>query len=164
LNAIPPNPPEVQAPAQNEPQEPARNEQQQIAAAPPIQTPEPTPPTGRRLAFKEVRRELTNEDLASPGAQKLLLDALERADAECETLRSYVSQFHEADKRAAVLAEKLKPQKALDVAFGVGTGLGGAVVGLAPVFWDAHLALGIAALIVGSLLVIGGIVTRSVKG
>jgi hypothetical protein len=35
---------------------------------------------------------------------------------------------------------------------------------LAPVFWDAHLALGIAALIVGSLLVIGGIVTRSVKG
>ena len=44
-------------------------------------------------------------DLKSPGVQKMLLDELERADAECEGLQSYASRFHDADKRAAVLEE-----------------------------------------------------------
>jgi hypothetical protein len=44
---------------------------------------EPTPTTGRRQAFRDLRRQLTDEDLGSAGVQKLLLDELERAESQC---------------------------------------------------------------------------------
>src|SRR4051812_2926690 len=78
----------------------------ELAAGAP--SPEPTPTSGRRLALQGLRRELSEEDLKSPGAHKMLLDALESSDAQAETLRGYEVQFHVADKRAAVLEEKLK--------------------------------------------------------
>ena len=123
---------------------------------------EPTPPSGRRQALRDLRRELTNEDLASPGVQKMLLDELARADGDCELLNGYVTRFHDADKRAAVLEEKLRAQTALEIAFGVGVGLGGAIMGLAPSLWDKD-PFGYLALIVGSLLIIGASVARVYK-
>jgi len=56
--------------------------------------------------------------------QKLLLEDLERAEAECETLEGYVERYHDADKRAAVLEEKVQAVTALEIMFGVGVGLG----------------------------------------
>ena len=131
-------------------------------AAAPAPACEGTPPSGRRQALRDLRRQLTDQDLTSPGAQKLLLDELERVDAECELLRGYVTRFHDADKRAAVLEERLRTQTALEVAFGVGVGVGGAIVGLAPSFW-ASPPRGYIALGVGLLLVLGGTVARVVK-
>jgi hypothetical protein len=123
---------------------------------------EPTPASGRRQALRDLRRQLSDEDLASSGAQKLLLDALERADGECEEMKSYVTRFHEADKRAAVLQERLHTQTAMEVMFGVGVGAGSAMVGLAPVFWNTpprgQLVLG-----VGLVLLIGATVGRVIK-
>ncbi|MBX3666451.1 MAG: hypothetical protein KF834_12265 [Burkholderiales bacterium] len=130
--------------------------------SPAVTTGEPTPPTGRRQALRDLRRELTNEDLASPGVQKLLLDELGRADADCEILNGYVTRFHDADKRAAVLDEKLRTQTALEIAFGVGIGVGGAIMGLAPSFWDKQ-PLGYLTLTVGFLLMIGAIIARVIK-
>jgi len=128
-------------------------------AAPPA---EPTPPSGRRQALRDLRRQLSDDELTSPGVQKLLLDALEQADAKCEELAGYLARFHEADKRAAVLEEKLRTQTALEIAFGVGTGLGGAIVGLAPVFWNQQ-PQGYIVLVVGCLLIVGSVIARAVK-
>lgn len=123
---------------------------------------EPTPATGRRQAFRDLRRQLTDEDLRSAGVQKLLLDDLERAETRCESLSSYVDRFHTADKQAAVLEERIKTDKASEISFGVGIGLGGAVMGLAPLFWNEQprgwLALGI-----GVALIIGATITRAVR-
>jgi len=117
--------------------------------------PEPTPPTGRRQALKNLRRQLSDDELSSPGAQKLLLDALEAKDAECESLSSYVQRYHEADKRAEVLKEKLKTSAATEIGFGVGVGLGGVLIGLAPTIWSQQPTGGILAA-VGVLLMAGG--------
>lgn len=124
---------------------------------------EPTPASGRRQALRDLRRELTDEDLASPGVQKMLLDDLERADSECELLTAYVTRFHDTDKRAAVLDEKLRTQTALEIAFGVGVGLGCAIMGMAPSFW-ATQPLGALTLVVGFLLTVGATVARMIKG
>lgn len=119
-------------------------------------------PSGRRQALRDLRRELTDEDLSHPGVQKLILDELERADAECDTLSIYVDRFHEADKRAAVLDEKLRTQTALDVFFGVGVGLGGAIMGLAPQFWQ-HQPNGALALVVGLCLIFGAAAGKVIR-
>ena len=123
---------------------------------------EATPATGRRQALRDLRRQLTDEELASPGVQKLLLDDLQRADSECDLLSGYVARFHDADKRAAVLEERLRTQTALEVAFGVGVGLGGAMMGLAPGLWTTP-PYGTLAFTVGLLLMLGAIVARVIK-
>lgn len=120
------------------------------------------PASGRRAAFRDVRRQLTDDELKSSGVQKLLLDMLQEADDEREGLRAYVSAFHTADKTAAVLDIQVKARDALDVFFGVGVGLGGAIIGLVPFFWGVKPEYGIVTGIVGLGLTIGVTVGRGV--
>ncbi|MEK6408820.1 MAG: hypothetical protein AABN34_18005 [Acidobacteriota bacterium] len=119
-------------------------------------------PTGRRQALRDIRRELTDEELSSPGVQKLLLDDLERAESESEVLRSYVDRFHESDKRAAILEVQLRGSNAFEILFGTGIGLGGAIMGLAPLFWSDQ-PKGALALALGMLLAIGSIIGRVIR-
>ena len=118
--------------------------------------------TGKRQAFRDIRRQLQEQELSNPGVQKLLLEELETADARCEILDAFVERFHVADKRAAVLEEKLRTQTAFEILFGVGVGLGCAIMGLAPLFWDAT-SKGPITLVVGFLLVAGSTIARVVK-
>lgn len=120
------------------------------------------PPSGRREAFRDIRRQLSEEDLSSRGVQKLLLEELERAEAECQIAEGYIERFHEADKRAAVLEEKLRTNSAFEIMFGVGVGLGGAIIGLAPVFWN-NPPQGQIALVIGLALTVGATIGRMIK-
>jgi len=121
------------------------------------------PASGRRAAFRDVRRQLTDEELKSPGVQKLILDMLQEADDEREGLRSYVDRFHDADKTAAVLREEVRTHTAIEVFFGVGVGLGGAIIGLAPFLWSAKPEYGVITGIVGLGLMVGSTIGRVVK-
>jgi len=118
--------------------------------------------TSKRQALRDLRRQLSEADLASPGVQKMILDALEASDAECEDLKGYVTRYHDADKHAAVLEEKLRTHKALEIVFGVGVGLGGVIIGFVPTLWNSQ-PIGIIALAVGALLIAGAIAARVAK-
>ena len=96
-------------------------------------TGEETPKSHR--AFSRLKRELSDEELASPGVQKLLLDYLAQADDENATLRSYRDRFHEADKRNGVLEEKLKINTAVEVISMGSLAVGAAALGYAPSLW-----------------------------
>ena len=124
--------------------------------------PEPTPSTSRRQALRQIRRELTDSELSSPGVQKLILDDLERAENECDVLSAYVTRFHDADKRAAVLEEKLHTNRAIDIAFGVGLTIGGTLIGLASSLWDKQ-PYGYLSLVIGLFLALGAAGVRSAK-
>jgi hypothetical protein len=117
---------------------------------------------GKRQSLRAIRRELQEGELTNPGVQRLILEDLETAERECEALGEYVERFHEADKRAAVLEEKLRTNTALEILFAVGIGMGFVILGLAPYFWDATLR-GPAALCVGAVLIVGSVVGRVVK-
>ena len=116
-------------------------------------------PTGTRQALLNLRRQLTESELANSGVQKLLLDQLDRADSDCERLTGYVERFHAADKQAAILEEKLKTQTAFDIMVGAGIAIGSAIIGLAPSFWDKS-ARGPISLTIGVFLVAGALVAR----
>ncbi len=117
---------------------------------------------GRRQSFRAIRRELQEAELTNAGVQRLILEDLETAESECDALREYVERYHEADKRAAVLEEKLRTHAALEILFAVSLGIGFAIVGLAPYFWDETWK-GPAALAVGAMLIIGSVAARVVK-
>jgi hypothetical protein len=121
------------------------------------------PPTGKRLALRNVKKQLTDEELAQSGTQKMLLEMLEDAENESENLKNYVSSFYEADKKAAILGEKLNTEKSIEVFFGVGVGLGGAIFGLAPFFWAKDTTYGLICLGIGLCLTIGTCIGRAVR-
>jgi hypothetical protein len=122
------------------------------------------PTTGRRQALKNIRRQLTEEELAQSGTQKMLLEMLEEVETEKEIIKSYVASFHESDKKAAVLGEKLNADRSIEIFFGVGVGLGGTILGLAPSLWATSLIHGTICIAIGIGLIIGSCVGRAVKG
>jgi hypothetical protein len=130
------------------------------------QPPGETTTTGRLQAFRDIKRQLSEEELSSKGVQKLLLDELERTEYECENLKSYVERYHEADKRAAVLEERIRERirsiTAIDIMFGIGVALGGTIIGLAPTFWNEQ-PKGWVAIVIGSLFIAGASIARVVK-
>jgi hypothetical protein len=135
---------------------------QGVPSPPPTQEGSTIAPSSKRQAFRNVGRQLTDEELTSPGVPKLILDELERTEADCEILKKYVEQYHDADKRAAILEEKLKTHNSIEIFFGVGIGIGCTIIGLAPLFWNEQ-PKGYIALIVGALLTVGATVGRLVK-
>ena len=106
-------------------QNPKQAEQQQPPAEPAAAV-NAAPAIGKRTAFLEIKRQLAPEDLSNPGTQKLILDLLITTEAERDDLKihleQYVPRYHECDKRAGILEEKLKTNKINEVMFGVGVG------------------------------------------
>lgn len=141
-----------------EPPEPAA-----VPQAEPATESESVPTTGRRQALRNIRRQLTEAELAQTGTQKMLLEMLEEAETQKGGLESYVTSFHEADKRAAILGEKLNADRSVEIFFGVGVGLGGTILGLAPSFWSTNILHGVLCTIIGLGLIVGSCIGRAVK-
>lgn len=134
------------------------SQQRELPASQPSITP-PAPATGRRLAFQDLKRTLTNEELANPGTQKLILEMLTSAELDRDEFKAYVPRYYESDKRASVLEEKLRTNKSNEILTGTCIGLGGTIIGLAPTFWS-NGSVGPITLGLGLLFVIGGVAGR----
>ena len=130
----------------------------------------PIPPKGPR-AFRNISRELTEDDLAnpSPAIQKLLLNEIDRLEIVNEEHKHYMERFHEADKEVAVLKQKadkevavLKQQSrtalALDIVFGGCLTVGGSVIGLSREGQQFELIVGGG----GVVMLLIGIVAKAV--
>lgn len=113
-------------------------------------------PATSRKSLAKISRELRDEDLASPVAQKMMLDELERLEAECEKGKSHQADFHRADKECAVLREKLKSNKAVEVVILACSTLGGIALGFSTTTnWQVGA--------LGAILVVAGIVSKTIK-
>lgn len=132
---------------------------QGVTHGPTVEETQTAPATGKRQAFRDLKRELSDADLASSGAQKLLLDMLLSAETERDEYKEYLKSYYDANVRSQVLEERLKADITNETLFGVGVGIGGTIIGLAPTYWDKPPA-GVLALIVGLLLAGGALVGR----
>lgn len=122
------------------------------------------PPLAGRRAFRALNRELTESDLAHPGNLKLLLEMLEQSYIECDRLRDFEQQYHDADKRAGILEEKIKANTAIDIFYGAGLAIGGIMIGLSPSVWDnAHPFASYIFPGIGSLLILISITVKLLK-
>ena len=116
---------------------------------------------GRR-AFSNVRRELSDEEVTSPAVQRMLIDDLERLEIEKFELKEYQDKYYEADKKSAILEEKVKSSVAQDVIFSVCLSVGAAALGYAPSMWKAQPS-GWISIVFGLILICGGIASKVVK-
>ena len=91
------------APEQGQPlsPEPATEDTQLLATAQPSEA--EAPAVGRQQVFRDLRRQLSAEELTQTGVHKLILEELERLDIQCQDLRAYVDRFHAADKECVRL-------------------------------------------------------------
>ncbi|WP_163934370.1 hypothetical protein [Paraferrimonas sp. SM1919] len=122
-----------------------------------------TPATKGRQSFRQVRRELTEEELASPAAQRLILDELDRLEEENVSLKRLRTEFHTVDKKASVLNEKLKRHNALDILSSAALAAGSLSLGYAPKVWAADTATGPIFLVIGIVLIASGIWAKAVR-
>ena len=139
------------------------------AAEEPV-TEKPLAPTNEQLvpdrgrqALRQLHRELTDDDLKSPGTQKMLLEMLATAELECDELKGYVDKYHEADKNAAVLQVKVDKERGFDVLYSLCLAVGGAALGWSSAIWSPKNNHGEIALWIGVALIIVSAVARLFK-
>jgi len=113
-------------------------------------------------ALSRLQRELTDDELTSPGARKLLLDRLERAEEENAGLRSFRDKYYEADKRNGVLDEKLKTNTAAEIVSLGSLAVGAAAMGYSPAVWNSQ-PTGLICLLFGALLTAVGIWAKVIR-
>jgi hypothetical protein len=82
-----------------------------------------------RQAFSRAKRELSEDEMTSPGVPKMLLDEVDRLDRENFALVDFRRRFHEADKECVLLRAKENKSIASDIIFGGCMALGGIVLG-----------------------------------
>ena len=114
-----------------------------------------------RSAFKNLRRELTEDELASPAIQRMLIDEIERLEEENIDLKEAQNLYHEADKRSAVLEEKLKDRLGQEIMYGSCLAVGAAAMGYAPAIWGPGRLTGLIFIALGAILIIAVIISRS---
>jgi len=128
------------------------------AGAKPVSSQEPK----TRRALSRLKRELTDEELSSPGVQKLLLDSFERAEEENAALEPFRDKYYESDKQKCILGEKLKTHVGLELVSTGCVAVGAAALVYAPIAW-AHQPDGEIALGFGIVMTIVGVVAKVVR-
>jgi hypothetical protein len=122
----------------------------------------PVQATKTRRALSGLKRELTDQELAEPGTQKMILEEIERLSDENGRLSSFEDDFHRVDKDLAVVKEKQKRNIAAEIVSGSCLAVGAAALGYAPAVW-ASPPSGAIALVFGAVLTISGIIAKAIK-
>lgn len=114
----------------------------------------------KRGAYKQLKRDLDEEELNSKGTQKLLLNDLDRLEEEVLELKIFRDRFYETDKNYNVTKEQLRSLTSKDVFYTIVISIGGTIIGLSPSIWSSNLQIAICVLIAGILLIIGSLISK----
>lgn len=109
--------------------------------------------------YANIKRELSEDELASPAVQKLLLNDNYKMEEEMKKLKEFETLYHIKDKEAAILEEKLKKVAGSEVLYTVCETVGSLLAGISALYWDDK---GWIVLIIGIGLVMGGILYKFV--
>jgi hypothetical protein len=115
-----------------------------------------------RTSFARLRRELSEEELASPAVQRLLLDDIDRLEGELNQLGEFRARFHECDKHCGILQQRVKIHLAQEVVHLSCFSVGSAAIGYAYNLWH-HQPAGWIALAFGVVLVGMGIAAKVLR-
>ncbi|WP_429124130.1 hypothetical protein [Aeromonas allosaccharophila] len=135
-----------------EPQEAALEQMQPVAKG-----------NSGRKSFSKLRRELSDDELSSPAVQRMLIDEIERLDADRVELISFRGKFHDSDKKVAVLDEKFKAKISIEIIHIGCITVGAAMLGYAPTIWATQQSTAIMGIVFGLVLIIAALVAKAVK-
>jgi len=114
---------------------------------------------GRR-SFRLARRELTEEELSGSGVTKMMLDEIDRLEADCFALRDVSARHSAADKKVGILEEKLRQRTAFDILTSGALATGSALTGFAPNMWSSNPLPTIFIAAIGIVLTVVGVTAR----
>lgn len=86
----------------------------------------------KRGALSNLKRELSEEELNTPGAIRMLLSKIDDYDNCQKELQEYRNKFHQCDKQCAVLTTAAKANTAFDILYSFLLAVGSALIGIAP--------------------------------
>ena len=89
-----------------------------------------------RGAFSKVKRELSDADFKKPAVGRLLLNQNDKYEQEIALLKEYKEKFHEADKKAEVLTERLSGIEKSITGKSILLILGSLLTGFLPSLWE----------------------------
>ena len=138
-------------------QQPANELAPEETGAVPISTQDPK----SRKTFAKIKIELSDEELASPGVQKMIVDELERSQGSLLIMEGYRDRYYRADKDLAVEREKNKRHLALEIISGGCLAVGAAAFGYAPSLTSLPMA-GYFAVALGLLLTAIGVTAKAI--
>lgn len=127
------------------------------SGAVPITTQDPK----TRKTFSRIALELSPEELATPGVQKMLVEELGRYQMTISELEQLRSQFHQKDKELAVEKEKSNKNLGVEIISSGCLAAGAAVLGYAPSLTSLPSA-GYIALAFGLVLTAIGVVAKGI--
>jgi len=116
-----------------------------------------------RAALSRLKRELNEEELSTPGVQKMLIAEVERLDSENGELACFRDKFYTAERAGAVLTQKLNEKRAAEIISTACTVLAGAAFGYVPAVWSQETATAAVAIVVGVVLLGAGIAARVIR-
>lgn len=118
--------------------------------------------SNKRRSFANARRELSEKELSTPAVQKLLIDEVERLEAENTDLQTYRARFYSCDRRLGVLEEKHRRVISHEIISN-----GCLIVGAAAIGYIPSISADVQNLVVcatfGVILVIAGIWAKVVR-
>ena len=109
-----------------------------------------------RKTFSRIKIELSDEELASPGVQKMIVEELGRSQDTISVMEGYRERFHKVDKELAVEKEKNKKNLFLEIISGGCLAAGTAAFGYAPSLTTLPMA-GYIAVAFGVVLTVIGV-------
>ena len=118
--------------------------------------------SGRRRSFDNLRRELSDDELASPATQRMLLDEIERLDADNDDLRVFREKFHAADRKVGVMEERFKTRISMEVVHIACVTVNGEAAGFGASNWTVQPSATLA-VVFGGVLILAGVIAKAVK-
>ncbi|WKZ76120.1 MAG: hypothetical protein QY303_04325 [Vicingaceae bacterium] len=111
--------------------------------------------------YSRLRRELSEDDLANPAVQKLIISDIDKLEARISDLEDFQEKFYATDKDKAVLEEKLKGHNSHEILYSFCLSAGSGLLGISSLFKIEEQ--GWIFLVIGGILIIGGILSKFVK-
>lgn len=115
----------------------------------------------KRGAFSNLKRELSDEDLNSPGTQRLILNELDKYEECSKQLELYKSKYYECDKDRAIYKERANSSNAFEILYSSSLSVGAMLIGLTPSLNEKIEGWLVG--VVGLLLLAGGIIAKCFK-
>jgi hypothetical protein len=135
------------------------------AGAVPIQQGSADAKQSPRAYLNSARRALSEDELKSPGAIRLLISESDRLEERCTSLEVVSAAYHDLRVEKAGLESRLKMSKWHEILSGLCLAIGsfGVATGQRLLSIDGALESGIGVMIVSALLVVAGILSKVFK-
>jgi hypothetical protein len=126
----------------------------------PIEQPGAVSKQSPRAYLNSARRNLSEDELRSPGAIRLLISESDRLEDRCASLEVTAAAYHDLRVEKAVLEAKSRASKWHEVLSGICLATGSAGIGVSFRLLALDTASGTGVLIVSVLLVLIGIASK----